>query len=100
LGAADAEVGKRPHDSLGIEIRDRHAVREEIGFCAGPDRRQSKEVRTLTDAKYDGFALPDRRTEQPLVESRGALQIRNGDHHVVQASGLNHRSRLLSPQTR
>ncbi len=100
LGAADAEVGKSPHHSLGIEIRNRHAVGEEIGFCAAPDRRQSKEVRTLADAKHDGIALPDRRTEQTFIEGRGALQIRNGDHDVVQAPGLKRRSRLLRHQTR
>ena len=51
------------------------------------DRRQSKELRTCADSKYDGFAIPDRRAKQPLVEGRGPFQVRNGDHYVVQAPG-------------
>jgi len=100
LGTAGTEVGKTAHHALGIEIRNRHAIRKKIGLCATPRRRQSKKVRTLADTKYDRFALLDRRTEQPLLERRRARHIRTGDHPIVQASGLNHRSHLLSHHTR
>jgi hypothetical protein len=100
LGIADTEIGKTPHNALGIEIRDRHAVREEIGFGSARNGRQSKEVGPLADGKYDGTGFSDRRSKQPFIEGRGARQIRDGDPHIVQASGSNHRPCLLRHQAR
>jgi ATP-dependent Clp protease ATP-binding subunit ClpB len=59
------------------------------------DWRQRKEVWACADAKYDGITLPDRRTKQLLVKGSRALQVRNRNHHVVQAPSLNRWPRRL-----
>src|SRR5262249_59451435 len=96
LSTGAAEIGKSAHNAFGIEILNCHAVREKTGFRPAFDRRQSKELRTHADPKYSGFAIPDGRAKQPLVEGCGPFQVRNRDHHVVQAPGPDQRPCWLS----
>jgi hypothetical protein len=89
LGTADAMVGESPLHTLYLKIHNRHAEGKEVRFCASLDWRQRKEVGACADAKYDGIALPNRRTKQLLVKGSRSLQVRNRNHHVVQAPSLN-----------
>src|SRR5438105_15138304 len=76
LGTGGTQLNESPQRSFGIEIRNRHAVREIAGFRATPRSRQRKEMRTAADIKYDRLALPDRRAKQFFVERRGPVHIR------------------------
>jgi hypothetical protein len=96
LSTGAAVIGKSTHNAFCIEILNRDAVREEARLRAACDRRQSKKLRTCADPKYDAFAMPNRSAKQPLVEGRGAVQVRNSYHYVVQAPGHDHRPCWLS----
>src|SRR5438067_356059 len=76
LGTRGAQLNESPQRIFGIEIRNRHAVREIAGFRPAACRRQRKEMRTAAEIKYNRVALPNRRAKQFFVEGRGPVHIR------------------------